>query len=278
MDCSSCCEGAMAISDESTKPEVELEVHPFGDLVMDRGNVDAEELDGGDVPAPPDMPEDLDGNWERPRRERVRALPKPITPTKEQRARHRLTHIPYADWCSHCVRCRGRNLPHRKLTPLPAENVVPVISMDLAHIKRNEADKKLPFIVARDHKTRITFAHLLKGKSTVVADYSDYVVNALYNDIRMLDYKKIILKNDQESALKALYERLRRLRNVAGEQTLEDNSPVGESQSNGVVEEAIKEIEEVLGTILSSLDESLNGVLPRTVRPWLGPSSTQQFF
>ena len=61
--------------------------------------------------------------------------------------------------------------------------------------------------------------------------------------------------------MKALYEWLRRLRNAAGEQTLEENSPVGESQSNGVAEEAIKEIEEMLGTILSSLDESLNGVL-----------------
>ena len=100
--------------------------------------------------------------------------------------------------------------------------------MDLAHIKRHDAEKTLPFIVARDHKTRITFAHLLQGKSTVVAEYSDYVVNALLDNIRMLDYKKFILENDQENAMKALYERMRRLRNLSGEQTFEENSPVGE--------------------------------------------------
>ena len=221
--------------------------------------VPAEEV----VAPPPAAPEELDGNWARPQRERVRALPKPVTPTKEDRARHQLTHIPYAVWCRHCVACRGRNLPHRRVVPLPAENVVPVISMDLAHIQRHDAEKKLPFIVARDHKTRMTFAHLLRGKSTVVAEYSDYVVNALLNDIRMLDYKKLIVKNDQENAMKALYERLRRLRNASGEQTLEENSPVGESQSNGVIEEAIKEVEEMLATILSSLEMNLSATLPQ---------------
>ena len=91
----------MAVSDESTIPEAKLELHPLGDHEMEREDEDAVELGGGEVPAPPNLPEDLDGNWRRHRRERVRALPKPMTPTKEQRERHRLTHIPYADWCSH---------------------------------------------------------------------------------------------------------------------------------------------------------------------------------
>ena len=194
MDCGQCCEEGEANGDESAASGGKLDMHPLSDQEMGHEGRDDEELGERDVAAPPIAPEDLDGNWARPRRERIRALPKPVTPTKEQREWHRLTHIPYADWCSHCVRCRGRNLPHRKVTPFPAENTVPVMSMDIGHIKRSEAEKKLPFIVARDHRTRVTFAHLLKGKSTVVADYSDYVVNALYNDIRMLDHKKLILK------------------------------------------------------------------------------------
>jgi hypothetical protein len=154
-------------------------------------------------------------------------------------------------------------LPHRRVRPLPAESVVPVVSMDLAHVKRSDAERKLPFIVLRDHRTGLAFAHLLQGKSTVVAEYSDYVVNAVLNDVRYLDYKKVILKSDQESAMTALYERVRRLRNRTGEQTLEEHSPVGESQSNGIVEEAIKEVEEMMATILSSLEEALGGRLPQ---------------
>ena len=89
--------------------------------------------DDANPPAEPPA-EDLDGNWARPRRERVRALPKPVTPTAAERERHALTHMPYALWCAHCVRCRGRKLPHRRLAPLPAENVVPVIAMGIGYL------------------------------------------------------------------------------------------------------------------------------------------------
>ena len=262
------CENGCFCDDENLRTEVKMddcpesmEVHPLDDEMVD--NEEAPEAGEEAVPPPPAHPEDVDGNWARPVRQRIQALPKPLTPTREDRERHRLTHIPYATWCRHCVACRGRNLPHRHVRPLPADSIVPVVSMDLAHVKRHDAEKKLPFIVVRDHSTKLTFAHLLQGKSTVVAEYSDYVVNAVLNDLRYLDHKKMILKSDQEKAMTALFERLRRLRNQSDEQTLEENSPVGESQSNGVVEEAIKEVEEMMATLLSSLEESLGGRLPQ---------------
>ena len=256
-----CCSSGPVISERTDDYPDEFVIYPFGDQIVE-DEVEPE-LAEEPVQPPPENPEDVDGNWARPRRERARALPRPITPTREERERHRVTHLPYAVWCRHCVACRGRNLPHRRVRPLPAEDVMPVVSMDLAHVRRHDADNKLPFIVIRDHKTRVTFAHLLKGKSTVVAEYSEYVANALLDDLRFLDRKKLILKSDQEPAMKALFERVRRLRNASGEQTLEENSPVGESQANGVVEEAIKEVEEMVATILSSLEEMLRGTLPQ---------------
>ena len=134
----------------------ESELSPFGDHVIDQEDLEPEHAEVAPAVPAPVPAEDVDGNWARPQRERVRALPKPITPTREERERHQLTHIPYAVWCRHCVACRGRNLPHRRVIPLPAENVVPVISMDLAHIQRHDADKKLPFTFAH------LFAHDLK--------------------------------------------------------------------------------------------------------------------
>ena len=236
------------------------DLHPVdGESVDDEGKTEDEMA----VQPPPAMPEDVDGNWAGPRRQRIRALPNPVTPTREERERHALTHTPYATWCRHCVSCGGVNLPHRKVEPLPRDSVVPVVSMDLAHVKRHDAEDKLPFIVVRDHSTRVTFAHLLKGKSTVVAEYSDYVVNAVLNDLRYLDHKKLILKSDQESAMTALYERIRRMRNQSGEQTLEEHSPVGESQPNGVIERAVREVEEMMATILASLEASLGGRIPQ---------------
>ena len=35
-------------------------------------------------------------------------------PSTEEVEEHELTHIPYRNWCSVCVRCRGKDLDHRK--------------------------------------------------------------------------------------------------------------------------------------------------------------------
>ena len=55
-----------------------------------------------------------------------------------------------------------------------------------------------------------------------------------------LGYKKILLKSDQEPALLAL---LREVKTASGiDVVIPENSPVGESQSNGTIERAVQSI------------------------------------
>ena len=60
-----------------------------------------------------------------------------------------------------------------------------------------------------------------------------------------LGYSKFVLKDDQEPAIKALREAvIRRINAIRGDvhiQVITEESPVGESQSNGDVESAIKQ-------------------------------------
>ena len=63
--------------------------------------------------------------------------------------------------------------------------------------------------------------------------------------------------------MKAFYERARQLRNATSAQTPPEHSPVGGSQPNGVVKEAIKDVEEMLGTILSATEEAVGGKIPQ---------------
>ena len=135
---------------------------------------------------------------------------------------------------------RSQNMPHRSLKKHDDENVVPVVSADFAFLKQGCQEKIHPVLGARHHKTRVSFAHPVQGKSTRNEAYSTFAVNALLQDIRFLDHKKIILKTDQEPAMVALQERIRQLRIDPGEQTILENSPVGESQSNGVVKKQSK--------------------------------------
>ena len=151
---------------------------------------------------------------------------------------------------------------HKKLKHHDATNTVPVVSMDFAFAKRSEQQGTSPVLVLRDHMTRVTFAHALPGKSTQNEPYSAYTVNAVIQDIKMLDRKHVILKSDQEVAMTALQERVKALRSGNDEQTFLENSPVAESQSNGVVEKAIQEVENMASTLMSALEERLLQSVP----------------
>ena len=78
----------------------------------------------------------------------------------------------------------------------------------------------------------------------------------------MVDRKKCILKSDQEPAMIALQERVKQLRCNPGERTFLVNSPVAESQSNGVIEKAVQEIETQARTLMSALEARLQVKIP----------------
>lgn len=56
---------------------------------------------------------------EEPTREVVEEGRRPVVrkgpdqPTAAEVSEHRKTHVPYRNWCPHCVAGRGRNDPHR---------------------------------------------------------------------------------------------------------------------------------------------------------------------
>ena len=55
----------------------------------------------------------------------------------------------------------------------------------------------------------------------------------------------------------ALQERVRVLRSAPGEQTILENSPVGEHQSNGIVEKAVQETEGMIATLTAALEYNI---------------------
>ena len=50
-------------------------------------------------------------------------------PSKKEVEEHMVTHIPFRDWCPHCVRGKSKVTPQRKREEGEAEEV-PVISVD----------------------------------------------------------------------------------------------------------------------------------------------------
>ena len=45
---------------------------------------------------------------------KIKPMLDPKLPCQEEVRQHYLTHMPYRNWCPHCVRGRGKEMEHRK--------------------------------------------------------------------------------------------------------------------------------------------------------------------
>ena len=91
-----------------------------------------------------------------------------------------------------------------------------------------------------------------------------YPVDALGQNSKWRGYKKLGLRSDNEPAIKALREAvIRRVGAIKGEgvQVIPEESPVGESQSNGDVEAAVKQVQGQIRTLRLHLQARYQTVL-----------------
>ena len=71
---------------------------------------------------------------------KVRKAPK--GPSKEERAKHEATHLPFREWCKHCVRGRGKNTPHKKQKEKEEENTSKVSRVIMDYFFMSQEEEK----------------------------------------------------------------------------------------------------------------------------------------
>ena len=163
----------------------------------------------------------------------------PKLPTKEEVDTHNITHIPPRCWCSHCIRGRGVSDPHKRVVD---ERLFPRISFDYFFMGQHDAEDTLPLIAIKDSESRAVFSHALEAKGV-----NDYAIAQCCADVTSLGYRRVVFKSDQEPALVALLKAV--AVKLEGVEVVPEESPVGESQANGEVENAIREIGKQIRTI-----------------------------
>ena len=192
-----------------------------------------------------DAEEQQEGGTRAPRRAQDPKLPSP-----EEVAQHCLTHTPFRSWCRHCVRGSGQAELHKAALRDP--DALPEVHIDYCFMgKRDEAAQ--PILVARDRDTKMTVSYLVRAKGCADA----YVVKRLIAFLKEIGYegKKVIIRSDQESPIKAVIDKLVELRGDG--MVVPEHSPVRSSGSNGIVERAIKEVEMKVRCLKSAIDERL---------------------
>ena len=95
----------------------------------------------------------------------------PVTPIRNVKLpslaeieEHNLTHLPYRNWCRHCVRGRGKESAHKAGTGDGGD--VPELHLDYCFPGEEEAGKNLTVLVGRIRNTRMTMSSMIPSKTT----------------------------------------------------------------------------------------------------------------
>ena len=211
-----------------------------------------------------------------------RVLPTPEMPCQSDIDKHREDHLPYASWCDHCVEGRGREMGHHAIDKV--KHTVPTISFDYLFMnnkgefvkKKSESDTVpsdgINILVVKDSRSKAVFAHIVPSKGV---DDKKYAVIVLMDDVKWMGYTRLTLKSDNEPAItRLLTESLKGIR-VATEpevaQVMEEHPPPFDSQANGDIESAVKQIRGQTRTLQSCLEARIGHQIPvvHPVYSWL---------
>jgi hypothetical protein len=198
---------------------------------------------------------------------RTKKLPDPRKPNQEAIDEHERTHLPYRNWCRHCVKGRGKEAQHRKTTDKPE---MPEFHIDFGFFgDEGSPGKTVPVLVVRERLTKMAMAAAVPSKST--GTYIARRVAAFIEEVGcgQLD---ITVKSDQEPAIVAIVEEVGRVRSATSQgRYVIEYSPVGSSASNGIVERCIQSVEQQVRVLKSSLEDRWKVHIParHSVVAWL---------
>ena len=191
----------------------------------------------------------------------------PQQPTKEEWLQHQLIHTPYAPWCKHCISARAVRAHHQcarlraKIVPdTDKSETGPVkISMDYMYMHERigiytETKRNPPYLVVVEHRYGRVWAYQTPNKGP--NDEACWVLERLIQDWDNCGFKdiRIQLKTDQEPAMISLQGAIQNLRPT---EVIPVNSPVGESESNGRVENAIRRVQEKSRALRHQLESNI---------------------
>ncbi|CAE7264057.1 unnamed protein product [Symbiodinium sp. CCMP2592] len=178
-------------------------------------------------------------------------------PTAEQKRRHELSHVPYADWCPHCVKFRAKADKHvSSKLELRDDSVC---SFDFAYTGRSSpaefegaSKDKLVCLVIKDSHTGAMHAVPTPAKGGPVA--FKYLVAEVCRFLNYCGHESVTIRSDGEPACLALQQGIKAFRTKMGLRTHLEQTEPGDHQSNPS-EQAIDSIRQLAGCILDQFEE-----------------------
>ena len=148
--------------------------------------------------------EEVDGGSSR----EVRRLVNPQRPSEKEVQAHELTHLPFRNWCAHCMKGRGKEMPHKKGT-VEGSSELKEFSLDYCFPGDTGGVSPLTVLVCRVRRTKMLLAAVVPkkgpGKRTALR---------VTNFVEELGcaHLDVITKSDREPAIRSLLREVSRMR------------------------------------------------------------------
>ena len=185
----------------------------------------------------------------------VRNIRDPGQPTAKEHQEHMAAHRPYRSWCKFRVMGRGVNAPHRRSDSQDDLEGVPHVSMDYGSLGERESENRVsPVLAIRERRHKMTWAIVVPRKGTEFP----WIAKRAAKFIDQLGHNRVTLRCDNEPAIEALAREIAQAR----QEGVPERPPVGESQSNGIIERAVGLVSGQARTLKAALKQSHRGQSP----------------
>ena len=190
----------------------------------------------------------------------------PREPSKEEREEHEKTHLPFRNWCRHCVRGRGKEEACRDAK---RDQEVAEVHLDFMFMGDEGDDRTLAVLVVKERSRGMVMSTVAPRKSS--GQWLGRRVMAFMREAGC-EVEAVVIKSDNEPALTKVVEEIGRLRAaIGGQGMVVENSPVHSSKSNGFIERTIQSVQGLVRTWRSSLEAKWGVKLDveHRIWPWL---------
>ena len=252
-----------------------------GNIAVSGEDDSQEEMGNGFLCMPCEDQEGIDAEVEV-EAEVQRAAADPGQPTRAERDEHSLTHFPFRSWCRVCVLGRAKDSPSRTVKGAFAESVLPRVRMDYCFLTEDvekeagehgeaesaRADTSITVAVMQESLCRSVWAYAVESKGSM----EEWMIQQVCDDLETVGLKneRLVLTSDQESSIVDVMKEMQKARECEFGSAL-DNSRVGDSDSNGTIENAVGSVEGVARTLRIALEEKVGQRILATdpIIPWL---------
>ena len=181
----------------------------------------------------------------------------PMKPSAQEVETHELTHLPYRSWCGVCVQGKGKEMSHLSGK---RERGLLELHFDCMFVGPNDAPGETrTCLVVREAETRMVMSIMVPAKGR-----EQFAVDRAVSFIEEIGFlhQDLIVKSDQESSVRAVVEEVGTARAALGSgKWIVEHSPVGSSQSNGVVERAVQSVQGQLRVMKLAMEPSSHPLL-----------------